>query len=98
MLPMDWRNTTDAKGRPAGNAVLVERAGQASESRWRGADAILRALLLTKSPLAPCWVFYYLPRFLKDACYGIVSRKRHRLVRDNRCPLPSQSFRDKSLP
>jgi len=98
MLPSNWRNTTDAKGRPSGNAVLVERAGQDNECRWQGANAILRSLLLTKSPLALCWIFYYIPGFLKNRFYGLVARNRHRLISNKSCPLPSQSFKDRFLP
>lgn len=98
MLPSDWKNTTDANGRPSGNAVLVECAGQTNESRWRGADAILRSLLLTRSWWALCWVFYYIPGFLKHRLYSLIARNRHRLVRDKTCPLPGPSFKDRFLP
>ena len=98
-LPPSWRNTVDAQGQPNGAAVLIECAGQANERRWRSADAILRALLLTKSLFAVCWLFHYIPGFLKDALYNLVARNRHRLTWGKKtCPLPSQAFKEKFLP
>jgi len=99
ILPSDWKNTVDAQGQPTGAAVLVECAGQANERRWRSADAILRSLLLTKSFWAVCWLFHYTPGFLKHGLYNLIARNRHRLRWGKKtCPLPSQAFKDQSLP
>ena len=98
-LPPNWRNTVDAQGRPTGAAVLIECAGQTNERRWRSADAILRSLLLTKSFWAVCWLFHYTPGFLKNGLYNLIARNRHRLSWGKKtCPLPSQAFKDQSLP
>ena len=66
MLPPTWRNTTDTKGRASGNAVLIESCGQSDELRWRGANATLRALYLTRGPLAIFWIFYFLPELSEE--------------------------------
>ena len=98
MLPPTWRNTTDTKGRASGNAVLIESCGQSDELRWRGANATLRALYLTRGPLAIFWIFYFLPDFLKNTVYDFIARNRHRLSGNKSCPLPNQCFRDRLLP
>lgn len=99
LLPDDWKQLTDECGHPAGTAVLIENAGQSNERRWRSADAILRALRLTKSLFSPLWMLYYLPRWIKNGGYRFIARHRHRLAwGKNTCQLPEQDFKDKFLP
>ena len=99
MLPPEWCQLTDANGAPTGSVVLAEYTDNGEYKYWRGTNAMLRSLFLTKSIMSLFWVFYYTPAFLKDALYRQVAKNRYRLSAANKkCPLPTQSFKDAMLP
>lgn len=99
LLPPEWRVLKDADGAPSGNAVLAEWTEDHQYHYWHGANAILRALKLTKSWASLLWAFYYMPSNCKDLLYRLIARKRHQLATTcSDCPSPVQSFKDVSLP
>lgn len=99
MLPPEWRKLSDTNGVPSGNVILAEYTNDDDHTYWHGFDAILRALLLTKSILSPLWIFYYTPSALKNIAYDQVAKNRYRLSsKIKNCPIPSPSLKDVMLP
>ena len=99
MLPADRVSLTDARGRPAGAAVLMEHAGCPDQRCWSGADAVLRAFYLTGGIRSALWLLHYTPRFLKSGMYHLIARNRHHIARTRGiCPLPEQDFKDQFMP
>lgn len=98
-LPSEWRILRDTDGNPSGNAILAEWTENGHYVYWHGANAILRALKLTKSWLSLAWPLYYTPSTCKDSFYELVARKRHQVATIcSDCPSPPESFKDASLP
>ena len=99
ILPQEWKQLTDSDGHAAGSAVLVENLNQQNERRWRGADALLRSLWLTRSVFSLCWPAHLLPRFFKQGIYKLLAKNRYRLTESQKtCPVPDMPFKDRILP
>lgn len=99
MLPGDQKILIDQKGQPSGSAVLLENAGYPDQQIWTGADAVLRAFLLTGSVIAALWILHYLPAFVKSGVYQFIARNRHQLrPAQDHCPLDQTEFKDQLMP
>ena len=95
-LPDSWRATEDEKGNASGGVVLIENYQQTSEQRWRGADAVLRALYLIGGIWSVLWLLHLIPAFIKDPLYKLIARNRYRFTGGKQaCELPSKEFSDR---
>lgn len=94
-LPEAWK-ITKINDKSTGAVVLLEQQPD-KEKHWRGADAILRSLYLTGGPLAALWPLHYIPNFIKDTIYNLISQHRLKLV-STTCPVPTHEQQKKFLP
>jgi predicted DCC family thiol-disulfide oxidoreductase YuxK len=99
ILPREWRLLADQDGTASGSVVLAEDTASNQYKFWQGADAILRALFLTRGLLALCWILHYIPACLKNAIYKRVAGRRHLLASEHEeCPLQTAALKDVYLP
>ncbi|MFK7909378.1 MAG: thiol-disulfide oxidoreductase DCC family protein [Akkermansiaceae bacterium] len=98
-LPNEWRQLTDANGKPSGAALMAENFGTARVQYWRGADAPLRLMKNIGGIWSVFWLFSYVPGTIKDWVYELIAKNRHRIAgKKEACGLPCGEIRKKTLP
>jgi len=73
--------------------ILVE-----GEKCYTKSTAVLRIAKMLKAPWPILFGFIIIPRFLRDALYNIISKRRYRWFgKMDKCSIPTEELRDRFL-
>ena len=67
-------------------------------SIYKRSDAVLRTIKKLKFPINTIWIFYLIPRFIRDSIYKLISKNRYKMFgKNDQCIIPNKKYLNKFI-